>query len=65
MKTKSSLVRSDCRVELYSVTIVYLNLSLIINPGNAEKDLSLGSGDSLKKSFLAELFLISLDHNSE
>ena len=36
MKTKSSFVRSDCTVELYTITFVYLYVTLIIYPRNLE-----------------------------
>ena len=36
METDTALVRTDSRVELYSVTCVCLNLTVIIDPGNLE-----------------------------
>ena len=65
MKSQTTLVRTDSRVELNSHRIVDLNLSLVINPGNSEKDLALGSGKSLKKSLFTILFLMSLDNDSQ
>ena len=47
METNAALIRSDSRVELNSETAVYLNLAVIVNPGNAEENLSLGLNDSL------------------
>ena len=65
MKTNASLVRSNCGIELYAETIVYVNLTLVIYPGNAEQDLSLGSGDSLKKCILTILLFVCLDHDAK
>ncbi len=65
METKAALVRSDRAVELYTETIVDLNLTLVIDPRNAEEDGSLGGGQTLKQSFLAELLFVCFDDNAE
>ncbi len=65
VESQTALVRTDSRVELYSVACVYLNLSVVIYPRNSELDLSLRVYKSLKKSSLSVLLLISLDYNSD
>ena len=40
MQTEASLIRADSTVELNTETCIYMYLSLIINPGNAEHNLS-------------------------
>ena len=54
VETKAALVRSDRAVELYTETIVDLDLTLVIDPRNAEEDGSLRGGQTLKQSFLAD-----------
>ena len=65
VEAKAALVRSDRTVELYTETIVDLYLALIIYPGNAEEDGSLGCGQTLKKSFFAELLFVGFNDNAE
>ena len=65
MEAKAALVRSDRAVELYTETIVDLDLALVVNPGNTEEDGSLGCGQTLQQSFLAELLFVCLDDNAE
>ena len=65
MKTKASLVGADRAVELYTVTVVDLYLTLVVYPGNSEQDGTLGSGQSFQKGFLSVLLLIGLDHNTK
>ena len=47
MKSETSLVGADGRIELNTERVVYLNLSLIVYPGNPEQKLSLGSNQTL------------------
>ena len=47
MKTETALVRSDGAVELNAVTFVYMNLTVVVYPGNTEHNGALG----LDKSF--------------
>jgi hypothetical protein len=42
VETETALVRTDCRVVLNSVTAVYLNVTLVVNPGYSELNESLG-----------------------
>ena len=42
METDTALVRTDSRVELYAVTLVNLNVTVIIYPRNTEGDGSFG-----------------------
>ena len=65
VETKAALVRSDRAVELYTETIVDLDLTLVIDPRNAEEDGSLRGGQTLKQSFLAELLFVCFDDNAE
>ena len=64
MKTKTTLVRSDSVVELYTVTGVDLNLSLVIYPRNTEFDLSVRLAQTLQQSFLAIFFFVGFDDRS-
>lgn len=48
MEPKSSLVWSQCRVELHTVSAVYLHLALVVLPDNTELDHSLRDGSNLK-----------------
>ncbi len=59
MEAQTSLVRSDCRIELHSVTEVYLRLSLIIHPRNAESNDPFGLYKSFEKSCASVLLLVS------
>ena len=54
MKTKTALIGSDGAVELDTVALVYMDLSVVVNPGNAEHNDALG----LNKSFKQRTFLI-------
>ena len=40
METQPSLVRTECRIEFNTITLIDLDLALIVNPGNAEHDLA-------------------------
>jgi len=55
MKTETALVRSDCAVELNTVTAVNLDLTLIIYPSNSEHDLTLRLYDPLKNVLLLDV----------
>ena len=65
MEAKTSLVRTDGAVELYAVSVVYLNLSLVIYPGNTEHDDTLRSGQTLQKSISTISFLVGFNHYAE
>ena len=62
MKANAALERSDCGVELYAVTGVDTNLTLVINPRNTELELTLRLSDSLKDSLSLVLLFIGLDY---
>ena len=47
MQTDTALIGADSRIELYAVTCVYVDLTVIIDPRNAELDLTLGLTDAL------------------
>ena len=52
MESETALVRTDCTVELNAVALVYVNLTVVVNPRNAEADCSLGLNESLKQACL-------------
>ena len=47
VQTQTTLVRSDCRVELAAETTVYLNLAVVVYPGNTELDHALRFYDAV------------------
>ena len=51
-ETKPAFIRPDGTVELDAVAVIDLNLSLVINPGNLERDDSLRHSDTLKDFIL-------------
>ena len=55
VKSDTALVRTDSGVELYSESTVYLNLAVVINPGNTENDLSLRLTESGENACLNEI----------
>jgi len=57
VETETSFVWSKCRVELDSVTTVYLWLVLVIFPDHPELDDTLGDGDDLEGSLVFWLLL--------
>ena len=64
METKSALVRSDCTVELYTVTLVYLNLSIVIYPRYAERNNTFWLSETLQDTSFAVLLLICINNQS-
>ena len=54
MKSDTALVRSDSRIELYSVTAVYLNLAVVVYPRNSEDDLTLRLNESFHNACIAK-----------
>ena len=65
VEAKAALVRSDRAVELDTETVVDLNLTLVIDPRNAEEDGSLRGGQTLKQSLFAELLFVGFNDNTE
>ena len=65
MKAKSAFIRSYCTAELYAVSCINLNLSVVIYPRNTELNLSFRFDESFKKSFFTELFLICFNYNTK
>ena len=55
MQSQTTLVRSDCGVELYSVASVDLYLAVVVHPGHTEHDHSLRLNDSLDDALLLQL----------
>ena len=55
METDTALVRTDSRVELYSVTCVSLNLTVIVDPCNLEGKDTLRFHDALYDLCILEL----------
>ena len=64
METKSALVRSDSTVELYSVTLIYLNLSIVIYPRYTERNNTLWLSETLQYTSLAVLILVCINNQS-
>ena len=64
MQTETSLVGSDRGVKLYTESIVYLYLTLVIHPGNTKQDLTLRRNKTLQKRISSVLFLVCFDHDS-
>lgn len=48
MKSKTALVGAESRVELHAVSPVDAELALVVLPGDAELDNSLGNGGDLQ-----------------
>ncbi len=55
MESDTALVRSDCRVELYTETSVYLYLAVVVNPRYTEHKLSLRLNDALENACVDEI----------
>ena len=55
VQSQTALVRTDCGVELYTITSVDLNLAVVVNPGYTEHDLTLRLYDSLKDASLNQV----------
>ncbi len=49
MEPKTTLVRSQCRIELYTVSSIDLNLILIVFPDDTELDDTLRDGGDLER----------------
>ena len=62
METKTSLVRSDCAVELYTIALVYLYVALIIYPRNLEGDNSLRLYKTLQDTSFAVFLLVCVNN---
>ena len=65
MKTKTSLVRSDSAIELYTVTYIYLNLSFIVYPRNTELNLTLRLNQTLQNCLFAVLLLMRFHYRTQ
>ena len=63
MEAQATLVRADRAIHLDAEAAIDLDLSLIIEPRNAEHDDSLGLDDALKNAGLA-IFGMTLQHQS-
>ena len=50
METETALVRTDSGIELNSVTAVDSDFAFVVDPGDSERYLSLGLGESFKKT---------------
>ena len=62
METKTALVRSDRTVELYTISFIYLNNTVVINPRNTEGDNSFRLNKALQKGNTAVFLLIFVDY---
>ena len=47
METETAFVRTDSAVELYTITEVGLNLTLVVNPSYTESEDTIGLYDAL------------------
>ena len=63
METKTSLVRSDCTVELYTVSFVDLYVPVVIDPRNTERDDSFWLYQTLQDGKAAVFLLVTVDNN--
>lgn len=52
MKSQSSLVWPQCRVELYTVSAIDLDFTLVIFPGDSELDNTLGDRSDLESGLV-------------
>jgi hypothetical protein len=52
MQSEATLVRTKCRVELDTVSAVYLDLSFVVLPCDAELDNSLWDGGNLESGLV-------------
>ncbi len=57
VKPKTSLVWTQCRVELHTISSVHLHLSLVIFPNHSERDDSFGDGSDLEGSLVLGVLL--------
>ena len=65
MQTDAALVGAYRGIELDTVAGVYLHLSVIVHPRNAELDLALGLTEPLKQRQLFVLFLVCRDDGAK
>ena len=61
MESQTSLVRSDCAVELYTVAFIYLNLTIIIYPRNLEGNNTLRLNETLEQADCTIFLLVCID----
>ena len=57
MESQSSLVWTQCRVELHTVSAIDLDLALVIFPGDSELDDPLGNGGDLESGLVLGILL--------
>ena len=65
MEPQAALIGADGAVELHPVAVVYLNLALVIHPGNTEHDDPLRGDETLQKSVLPVVVLIFFNDNPQ
>ena len=65
MEAKATLVGADGTGELHTISTVYLNLSLIIDPGYAERDHAIRLSQTLQNGIPSVFFLISFDYRTK
>ena len=63
METKTTLIRSDSAVKLYTISLVYLNNALVIYPWNAEGNDSFRLYKTLQKGHAAVFFFIFVNYD--
>ena len=65
METETSLVRSDRTVELHTVPVVHLHLTLVVDPRNTEQDLTLRCRQALQQRLSPVLLLVLLNDRAD
>ena len=63
METKTTFVRSDCTVELYTISFVNLYGSVVIYPRNTERNNSFWFYQTFQNRKTAVFFFITVDNN--
>ena len=65
MEPQTALIGADGAVKLNTVAIIYLDLALVVYPGNTEQDLPLGGGQPLQKGISTVSVFISFDNDPQ
>ena len=64
MQSEAALIGADSRVELHSVTGVYMGIAVVVEPRNTEFDLSFGVYETLKNCVTSELCFIRINNGA-
>ena len=63
MESQTTFVWSDCTVELYTITFVYLYNTFIVYPRNSERDDSFRLNKTFQNGKLAVFLFIFVDYD--